>query len=94
MPAKGKDGRGKGKKASITKAILPSLSSDDDHDDHDEHNKHDEHDVSIKPLIAVVTSADITSTPTNQIKSNQHLFIVGITYNEISLYSIIHLNNK
>ncbi len=30
----------------------------------------------------------------NQIKSNQDLLIVGIMYNDISLYNIIHLNNK
>ncbi len=30
----------------------------------------------------------------NQMKSNQDLFSVGIIYNDISLYNIIHLNNK
>ncbi len=33
MPAKGKGGPGKGKKAVKPKAILPSLSSGDEHDD-------------------------------------------------------------
>ncbi len=35
-----------------------------------------------------------SESDSNQIKSNQGLFIVGITYNDISLYNIIHLNNK
>ncbi len=33
MPAKGKGGHGKGKKAAKPKTVLPSLSSDDEHDD-------------------------------------------------------------
>ncbi len=36
MPAKRKGGRGKGKKVAKPKAVLPSLSSDDDHDEHDD----------------------------------------------------------
>ncbi len=35
-PAKGKGGHGKGKKAAKRKAVLPSLSSGDDHDEHDD----------------------------------------------------------
>ncbi len=42
MPAKGKGGCGKGNKAAKPKAVLPSLSSDDDHDEHDEYNDNDD----------------------------------------------------
>ncbi len=38
MPTKGKGGCGKGKKTATPKAVLPSLSSDDDNDDHDEYD--------------------------------------------------------
>ncbi len=46
MPAKVKDryGKEKGKQAATPKAILPSLSSDDDHDDYDDYDEHDDHD--------------------------------------------------
>ncbi len=54
MPAKGKGGHGKGKKTAKPKAVLPSLSSDDDRDDHDEHDD----------AIPNVPDVPITSTPT------------------------------
>ncbi len=62
MPAKGKGGHAKGKKTAQPKAVLQSLSSDDDHDDHDEHDEHDD----AKPDVPDVP---ITSTPTTSPES-------------------------
>ncbi len=51
MPAKGKGGCGKEKQTTKSKALLPSLSSDDDHDEHDN-------------ATPDVPDVSITSTPT------------------------------
>ncbi len=47
MPANGNGGHEKGMKVAKSKAVLSSLSSDDNHDgddDHDGDDNHDEHD--------------------------------------------------
>ncbi len=50
--------------------------------------------MSISKLSKQYTTDQQLALLANQIKSNQDLFIVGITYNDISLYNIIHLNNQ
>ncbi len=57
MPAKKEGGHGKGMKADKPKAVIPFLSSDDDHDDHDEHDEHDD-------ATPNVPDVPISSTPT------------------------------